>query len=123
MEVYKEKNSYNLYVNDGSIRPTDLLSNEIIQPSEWKNGTVLNIRICDAEVEIITRSVRDGKSHARGYYRVKKGDIKRQEEIMKRDCGGQYKNVLNRIYTVISGSLFYQKNIDYEVYAMIFSII
>ena len=77
MEVYKEKNSYNLYVNDGSIRPTDLLSNEIIQPSEWKNGTVLDIRICDAEVEIITRSVRDGKSHARGYYRVKKGDRKR----------------------------------------------
>ena len=72
-----EKNSYNLYVNDGSIRPTDLLSNEIIQPCEWKNGTVLDIRICDAEVEIITRSVRDGKSHARGYYRVKKGDRKR----------------------------------------------
>lgn len=59
----------NLYVNDGSVRPTDLLPGELMQPREWKEGTRLEMTICDEEVEIRTCSVKDGKSHARGYYR------------------------------------------------------
>lgn len=67
-----DKKLHNLYINDGSIRPTDLLSNEMIQPAEWKSGTLLDLRISGTEVEIMTRSVSDGKKHARGYYQVKK---------------------------------------------------
>lgn len=58
----------NLYINDGSVRPTDLLSGEMIQPKEWKEGARLDITICDEEVEIVTRAVKNGKKHARGYY-------------------------------------------------------
>lgn len=61
--------SSNLYINDASIRPTDLLPGEPMQPAEWKEGTVLDLRINSCEVEITTRSVQSGKKHARGYYR------------------------------------------------------
>lgn len=60
----------NLYINDGSVRPTDLLPGEPMQPGEWKEGTRLDITICGEEVEIRTKSVKDGKNHARGYYRI-----------------------------------------------------
>lgn len=60
----------NLYINDGSVRPTDLLPGEPMQPKEWKEGTWLDITVCDRKVEIITRSVKDGRRHARGYYHI-----------------------------------------------------
>lgn len=60
----------NLYINDGSVRPTDLLPGEPMQPKEWKEGTWLDITVCDREVEIITRSVKDGRRHARGFYHI-----------------------------------------------------
>lgn len=60
--------SSNLYINDASIRPTDLLPGEQMQPAEWKDGTFLDIRISGLDVEIVTRSVSSGKKHARGYY-------------------------------------------------------
>lgn len=66
----------NLYINDGSVRPTDLLPGEPMQPKEWKEGTRLDIIVCDREVEITTRSVKDGRKHARGYYRIFTNHIK-----------------------------------------------
>ena len=66
----------NVYINDASIRPTDLLPGEAMQPAEWKNGTFLDITICENEVEIVTRSAKDGKKHARGYYRISAPDLK-----------------------------------------------
>lgn len=66
----------NLYVNDASIRPTDLLPGEAMQSAEWKNGTFLELVISENEVEIITRSAKDGKKHARGYYRINVSGLK-----------------------------------------------
>lgn len=60
----------NLYVNDGSVCTTDLCSGEPMQPKEWKEGTRLDITVCDDGVEMITRSIKDGKKHARGYYHI-----------------------------------------------------
>ncbi len=62
----------NVYINDGSVRPTDLLPGESMQPREWKEGTRLELTVCGEEVEIKTVSVKDGKKHARGYYRIDK---------------------------------------------------
>lgn len=64
--------SSNLYINDASIRPTDLLLGEPIQPDEWKDGTMLDVRLNAHEMEITAKSVKNGRKHARGYYRMKK---------------------------------------------------
>jgi len=64
----------NLYVNDGSIRPTELFSTEAPQPAEWREGNLLEIRILGKEIELTARSISDGKKHSRGYYRIKAGE-------------------------------------------------
>lgn len=63
---------HNLYINDASIRPTDLLPRETIQLPEWREGTCLYITVSDEEIEIVTHSIKSSKKHARGYYRISK---------------------------------------------------
>ncbi len=62
----------NLYINVGSIRPTSMLPDEMLQPAEWTEGTFSDLFVDESEIEIVTRSVRSGKKHARGYYRIQK---------------------------------------------------
>lgn len=68
-----DKLHQNLYINDGTIRRTDEVKEEPLQPIEWRSGTVLQIVLTPEELEIKTVSVYSGKKHARGYYRIRKG--------------------------------------------------
>lgn len=68
----------NLYINDGSIRATDLLPGEMMQPAEWKEGNGLYLTVNEQEIEIVTQSVKNNRKHARGYYRIRKQEKRRR---------------------------------------------
>lgn len=59
-----------LYINAGSVTPTEL-SGEALMPAEWKDGVLMELRICAGEIEIKTKSIHTGICYPRGYYRFK----------------------------------------------------
>ncbi|MCU6735688.1 metallophosphoesterase family protein [Diplocloster agilis] len=58
-----------IYINTGSVRPTDLKTNEPLIPSDWKDGTILDLNITEETIEIITKSIQTGTKYPRAYYR------------------------------------------------------
>lgn len=71
--VEQDEEHRNVYINMGSLCPASLPADEPIQPAQWKEGVFLEITVCEREIEIVTRSVKDGRRHARGYYRIRTG--------------------------------------------------
>lgn len=57
-----------LYLNDGSVAPTELKGRELY-PAEWKEGVITELRISDEMVEITMKSAQSGVAYPRGYYR------------------------------------------------------
>ena len=58
----------NLYINDGSLCPTELKDREVLTASQWAEGVFTEISIAESKVEISVRMARDGLRAARGYY-------------------------------------------------------
>lgn len=59
----------NLYINCGSIRPTTLKPDEVLQPKEWTNGNVVRLELSEKQAEIAAISIESGQRISRGYYR------------------------------------------------------
>lgn len=59
----------NLYVDDGSVVPTTLKTEEAVNDAEWCESDVMFLRVGATEVEIATQGVRSGLWIARGYGR------------------------------------------------------
>lgn len=57
-----------IYVDAGSVRPTEL-SGELLMPSEWHDGVIVELTIFDRMIELTYKSVHTGKCFPRGYYR------------------------------------------------------
>lgn len=75
LQFFMRKKYGNLYINMGSLCPASLPLDEPIQPSQWKAGVFLEIRAGEREIEIMARSVKDGRKHARGYYWIQIGKL------------------------------------------------
>lgn len=58
----------NLYIDDGSINPTEL-KGEALMPTEWKDGVIMELAIYTDRLEIMTKSIHSGIYYPRGYYR------------------------------------------------------
>ncbi|MCD8158957.1 MAG: metallophosphoesterase [Clostridiales bacterium] len=61
----------NIYINCGSIRPTELGKEADTAPEEWKEGNTVELRISDNGLEILMHTVRSKKLISRGYYLIK----------------------------------------------------
>lgn len=59
---------HNLYVNCGSIRPTELGKEAALALPEWKEGNVVELRIMETALEIRMRTIHTRKWISRGYY-------------------------------------------------------
>ncbi|MDO5344842.1 MAG: metallophosphoesterase [Lachnospiraceae bacterium] len=66
-----EYDAGNLYLNDGSVAPTELKGRELY-PEEWKDGVITELGISDDTVEITMKSAQSGMIYPRGYYRFGK---------------------------------------------------
>lgn len=64
-----ESNGSRLYINTGSIRPTDVKTDEPLVPADWKDGAVLHLKISGASIELCSKSILTGKKYPRSYYR------------------------------------------------------
>ena len=60
----------NLYINDASVAPTSLRTQELPADQEWADGAVLRLGIGEKTVEISSQSLSSGKKIARGYYHI-----------------------------------------------------
>jgi hypothetical protein len=58
----------NLYINDSSVAPTVLKSQELLVEQEWVDGAVLRLGIGEGSVEVLSQGLSSGKKIARGYY-------------------------------------------------------
>lgn len=58
----------NLYLNDGSVAPTELKGRELY-PAEWKDGVITELRVSADAVGITMKSAQSGMAYPRGYYR------------------------------------------------------
>lgn len=67
VEYVKEKN--NLYLNAGSICPTDLKDAEPLMPTEWVDGNVTELSVGNCQVEIKGFLLHSNKKISRGYYK------------------------------------------------------
>lgn len=65
--VEYDKERQNLYINSGSICPTELKGRELPAPAEWKDGNIIEILFRGDEVQISMKTIH-GKNIARGYY-------------------------------------------------------
>lgn len=68
--VEYDEQRQNLYINCGSICPTELKGRELPAPNEWKDGNIVEILLRGDEVRISMKTIH-GKSIARGYYQYK----------------------------------------------------
>jgi len=66
---YDEKKQH-LYLNDGSIRPTTLLTDEQKFPDEFVHGNVIDLEIAGDQITVTGKSVKNGRKIARGYYQI-----------------------------------------------------
>ena len=57
-----------IYIDDGSICPTDL-QNELLVPTEWKDGVIAELKIFSNAIEVSFKSIKTGVLYPRGYYR------------------------------------------------------
>lgn len=57
-----------LYLNDGSVAPTELKGSELY-PAQWKDGVITELGISDHLIEITMKSAQSGTAYPRGYYR------------------------------------------------------
>ena len=58
----------NLYINDSSVAPTSLKSQELLADHEWVDGAILWLGIGEEAMEILSQGLSSGKMIARGYY-------------------------------------------------------
>ncbi|MCD8104364.1 MAG: metallophosphoesterase [Lachnospiraceae bacterium] len=58
----------NLYVNCGSIRPTELGKEAALALPAWKEGNVVELRIMEKALEVRMRTIHTRKWISRGYY-------------------------------------------------------
>lgn len=68
--VEYDKEKRHIYVNDGSIRPTTLLTEEETYPDEFVHGNIVELKIAEDQVTITGISVKDGRKIARGFYTI-----------------------------------------------------
>lgn len=68
--VEYDKEGKRIYINDGSVCPTQIRQEEPMIPAEWVSGMFVEMRIHGQSVELISRSVGSGLKYARGYYRM-----------------------------------------------------
>lgn len=57
-----------LYINCGSIRPTELGKEAASALPEWKEGNVVELRIMETALEVCMRTIHTRKWISRGYY-------------------------------------------------------
>lgn len=60
----------NLYLNAGSIRPTTLKPDELLQPESWTEGNVAELLIGENQITVTGISMKTGQRIARGHYRL-----------------------------------------------------
>jgi len=63
-----QPNKGQIYINAASVCPTTLKSEESLLPSAWTDATVTELYIEGAQLQVIARSLADGRKFARGYY-------------------------------------------------------
>lgn len=63
-----QQDGENLYINDGSIRPTTLLSAEGLPEAEPADGNVVELLIGESRTTVTGISVKSGQKIARGHY-------------------------------------------------------
>lgn len=60
----------NLYINCGSIRPTELGEEAKLALPEWKEGNIVELKIMEKALEVRMRTIHTKKWISRGYYYV-----------------------------------------------------
>ena len=65
----------NLHINCGSIRPTTLKKDELLQPESWTEGNVVELLIGKNTVTVTGISMKSGRRISRGHYRFSNGEL------------------------------------------------
>ena len=60
----------NIYINCGSVVPTDIAKDKVLSPPEWKDGILTELSVSENSVEILMKSAVRGINYPRGYYRI-----------------------------------------------------
>lgn len=68
--VEYDKEGKRIYINDGSVCPTQFRQEEPMVPAEWVSGMFVEIRVDGQEVELLSRGAGSGMKYPRGYYRM-----------------------------------------------------
>ena len=71
----------NIYLDCGSVVPTDTSGEENIMSPDWNDGCVTELAIAENEVEICISSLRTGIKFPRGYYYFKSADLHIPESV------------------------------------------
>ncbi len=66
--VFRDKERNNIYINCGSIRPTELGHEGLLAPKDWVDGNNVELTITKNKVEIKMKQIHGGKYISRGYY-------------------------------------------------------
>ncbi len=72
--VYMDSEHNNIYINCGSIRPTELGHESLLAPKDWIDGNNVEIVLTENMIEIKMRQINQRKYISRGYYRFFKGE-------------------------------------------------
>ncbi len=67
--VFRDKERNNIYINCGSIRPTELGHEGLLAPKDWVDGNNVELTITKKKVEIKMKQIHGGKYISRGYYK------------------------------------------------------
>lgn len=68
--VEYDKNVRSLYINDGSVCPSDLKTDEPVIGKDWGGGCFTELNLFSNRVEVVMRQAHTGMRIARGYYRI-----------------------------------------------------
>lgn len=68
--VEYDKPAHNLYINDGSVCPSDLKTDEPAIGKDWSGGCFTELNLFSSWVEVVMRQAHTGMRVARGYYRI-----------------------------------------------------
>ena len=58
----------NIYINDGSIRPTTKLTDDGLPEAKPADGNTVEIQIIGSEVSVVALSIKDGREIAKVYF-------------------------------------------------------
>ncbi len=72
--VYMDSEHNNIYINCGSIRPTELGDEGLLAPKDWVDGNNVEFTLTENMIEIKMKQINQGKYISRGYYRFFKGE-------------------------------------------------